>query len=753
MQNQFKNLLIIVESPTKCKTIAGYLKSYTNTCEVIASYGHVRRLPRKSDSVVPDQSFRMKWEEVPTSAKYIQNIVTSVHRIAKANGMVILATDSDREGEAIAWHIAEILREHKIDVPTKRIVFQEITSKSIRNALSNLADLDKKKVDSYFARLSVDYLVGFKLSPILWTKVKGCKSAGRVQSAALRAIVDRELEIIKFQPQKYWTLSATFQIDEHEYAADLTEWQGKKLEQFMWDEQSVSDACKLLKQNKYSIDKVESNTTYRSPNAPFTTSTLQQEAARRLGWKPSKTLKVAQQLYEGVKLQSEQIGLITYMRTDSTNMNEEAVQQCIDIIKKFLGAEYVQPRQYKSKTENAQNAHEAIRPTSFALLPDSIKQYLQDDLYRLYTLIWCRATASQVSDAEYLVTNVIVGGKDGKWKIHGREQKFDGFLRIIPDESNNDQKIYEMKANSTAICKKVDSNEHMTQPKSRFSESGIIKYMDEAGIGRPSTYASIIDTLEAREYIERQGKKIIPLPKGWLVTGFLTESCPKYIKDTFTAEVEDSLDQIAQGSTDWKSVLNEFWKDFSIILDSAAQVDPKTITNRIANRYIDYFFGGEVKCPKCGEGQKVLCVLNDGSFVGCSNHPNCDWRQSFNHKEAILIGYDPESNAEINLKHGQYGYYLNWSGTKKNIPIPDRMVEKINLETALALGKLPKVLGNHPYTNKEIKLGIGRYGSYVLYNSIYVSCPITNIVDMTFEKAVGILGASKKVKKHEELQK
>lgn len=750
MSNRFSKSLIVVESPTKCKTIAGYLKSMDSIYSVVATYGHVRNLPRKNGSVLPEQDFKMIWEESPGSAKHIQEIISRAKEIDNAEGVIILATDADREGEAISWHISEILRSHGVKCEIKRIIFQEITKKSILHAISDPLDLNIKKVHSYFARLGLDYLVGFGISPILWTKVKGCRSAGRVQSAALRAIIDRELEIIRFKPEKYWTLSAQFKIEDREYNADLIEWRGEQLEKFMWNEQSVSEAREVLLKDEYNVEKVETKKHSRAANPPLITSTMQQEASRRFGWRPSRTLKVAQKLYEGVKVHGATIGLITYMRTDSLRISEEALKDCHKTVKSLYGENYLKARQYQNKGGHSQDAHEAIRPTQFSNNPDAIAGFLDEDMIKLYDLIWRRAVASQMSDAEYLITNVMIAGQNGKWKVHGRERKFDGFLKVMADEQEEEnQKIQNISHDAVPSCNDVTANEHLTQAQGRFTEAGLIKHLDDVGIGRPSTYASILETLENREYIERQNKKLVPLVKGWFVTGFLTESCPDYIRDDFTAKVEDDLDRISRGEAEWKGVMGNFWGEFSKVLSEMSKLDPKSIVTKISDRYSDYFFGigGDAKsCPKCHDGHKVLCLMRDGEFVGCSNHPVCDWRQGLNQKEFTVIGIDPDSNEEILLKHGPYGRYLHWANSKRNVPLPEKIAATINLETAVKLGKLPRVIGQHPYTGKEIKVNIGRYGPYIFYNSVYVSCKVENVYDMTLEKAVELLGASKKLK-------
>ena len=739
--------LVIVESPTKAKTMSGY---FQNNFIVLASCGHVRRLPRKNGSVLPQQDFKMIWEDNPNTQKYIDKIIEAAKEVDKSKGEIILATDPDREGESIGNHIATILREKGISCQIKRIIFQEITKSKILEAIRNPSEINKNKVDSYFARLSLDYLVGFTVSPLLWTKLKSCRSAGRVQSAVLRAIIERELEIIRFKAEKYWTLAALFEINKFKYSAQLCEWKKKPLEKFMWTEESVKEAKQILEKDPYRISSIETKKQTRSPAPPFITSTLQQEAAKVLGWSSSKTMRTAQRLYEGVSLGKESTGLITYMRTDSTRISDDSQKQCIQVIKSNFGDEYASPRKFANKSAAAQDAHEAIRPTNFSLTPESLKTSLDQDMLRLYDLVWRRAMMCQMSDAEYLVTNIFIEGENGKWKIHGRKCQFDGFTKLLYEKEEDVQELKNISDKDQTKCEEVKIEEHLTQPKGRFSESSLIKHMDEVGIGRPSTYASIIDTLENREYIDRQNKKILPLPKGWIVTGFLDDHLNKYIKDDFTAKMEEDLDKVNLGEVNWKDMIGEFWQSFEPQIEKIKTGESKEIISDISKKYYDYFVGQEApECPNCGEGKKTLCIFKSSEFLGCSRYPACDWRRGLNQKETKGIGVDPVTNEEIMLKDGKYGKYLSWPESKKNIAVPEQMLKKMDLETALKLKSLPIILGTHPFTKKEIKLNIGRYGLYLEYNGIYVSCKSIGITEMTLEKALDLLGASRKLKKAE----
>ena len=736
--------LVIVESPTKAKTMLGYFPS---NVAVLASCGHVRRLPRRNGSVLPEKDFQMIWEENPSTHKYMEKIIEVAKEIDKNKGEIILATDPDREGESIANHIATILREKKITSRIKRIIFQEITKSKILEAIKNPIDIDQNKVNSYFGRLSLDYLVGFNVSPLLWTKLKSCKSAGRVQSAVLRSIIEREIEILRFKSEKYWTLSSIFNIDNSEYVAQLVEWQKKPLEKFMWNKNSVEKAKDVLQEDVYKIANIETKKQNRSPHPPFITSTLQQEAARILGWNSSKTMKTAQKLYEGLTIDKESTGLITYMRTDSTRISDASVKQCIEVINKTFGKEYVSPRKFTNKSPNTQDAHEAIRPTNFDLAPEKLNSLIDQDMSKLYNLIWRRAMMSQMSDAQYLITNVFIEGANGKWKIHGRKCEFDGFTILLQEKEEEVQELKDL-SGKHPDCKEVKVEEHLTQPKGRFSESSIIKHMDETGIGRPSTYSSIIDTLENREYIARESKRIMPLVKGWIVIGFLDDYLNEYIKDDFTAKMEENLDKVSSGEVNWKDMISTFWNKLNPLIESIKEVQSKKIISDISKKYEDYFIGQETpECPECGKGTKMLCIFKDGEFLGCSKYPTCNWKQGINQKESKAIGNDPNTKEEILIKDGRYGKYLCWPESKKNIAVSEQMLKKMDLETALKLKSLPILLGVHPFTGKEIKMSIGRYGLYLQYDLIYVSCKSIPIKEMTLERALELLGASKKVKK------
>jgi DNA topoisomerase-1 len=740
-----KSYLVIVESPAKCKTISNFLKSLPDKYEVIATYGHIRGLPKRNGSVLPEKDFTMLWERKANSKKHIDSIINHSRKLEKSNGCIILATDADREGEAIAWHVSEILKEEGVNCETRRIVFQEITKKSILKALESMMSLNENKVQSYFSRLSLDYLVGFGLSPILWSKVRGCKSAGRVQSAALRAIVDREFEIVKFVPKKYWDLSCKVEISGNVYYADLCSWDDKPITKFMWTYESALEAKPKLAEDEYKIVEVENKEQSQAPQAPFTTSTLQQEASQKLGWKPSMTMQIAQKLYEGVDMKGEMVGMITYMRTDSMRIEEETLQNINELIKDEYGERYAHRREYVKKTAKAQDAHEAVRPTNFDFSPQKTREYLAEDMQKLYQLIWNRTLASQMSNAEYQVRNIIIGGKYGKWKIHFRERKFDGFLKLIANEENP-ANIPEIQNGEPAKCFEIKVNEHTTVPPGRFTEANLIKHLDEAGIGRPSTYVSIIDTLQKREYIEKSGKQLLPMIRGWIVIGFLKLSCTDYVQDDFTARIEADLDKISGGEIFWRQVLEDFWKQFNPLLKSLRDLDPKGIAANISDLYQDYFFKDkERKCTICNKGQRICCITSNGVFIGCSNYPECKSQESLKGGDAPSsdggIGIDPDTQENILLKRGPYGHYLHWANSRTNVSLPEKMVKDINLEMALKLKSLPKVIGKHSYSDQDVKLHVGQYGPYLSHNGVYASCSVENFWDITLEEAMKILGS------------
>ena len=732
-----KQYLLIVESPAKAKTIFNYLKDSPDQYNVIATYGHIRGLPKKNGSVLPGKNFEMIWERLHTSEKHINAILDHAKKLQ--NGTIILATDSDREGEAIAWHISEVLKESQVTCTTKRIIFQEITRKSIEKALNELGQINIGKVSSYFARLSLDYLVGFGISPILWSKMRGCKSAGRVQSAALRSIVERELEILSFNSQKYWDLTAEMNIDDKNYEASLITWNAKPVTKFMWTGESVKEAQLQLLQCTYKISEIKNKTQSQSPNAPFTTSTLQQEASHKLGFKPAMTMQLAQKLYEGINLEGELVGMITYMRTDSTRIDEGILNELQGVISSQYGSNYAQKRDYSKKNTKVQDAHEAIRPTNFQYPPTKTKSWMDDNMQQLYELIWDRTVASQMSNAEFKVTNVIVSSDLGEWKIHLRDRIFDGFLKLIGTEEKFDRIPDTFQ--DPVKCNKIDINEHTTIPPPRFTEAALIKHLDEVGIGRPSTYVSVMETLQKRQYIQKNGKQLVPMQTGIAVTGFLRLFCSQYIQDDFTAQIEIELDKIAQGELQWQSLMGNFWEKFSSVLEQMSKLDPRKVASDISDLYQLYFFRDKSRDCQCG-GQKICCMTSKGIFIGCNRYPDCTFQEPIQ-TDSIqygVIGQDPVTGENITLKNGPYGHYLRWEEARRNLSVPVKLLKNLDLALALKLKTLPKVLGVHPFSGKEIKLHVGQYLPYLSHNGVYTSCRMENFWDITFEESMEILG-------------
>lgn len=728
-----KKTLLIVESPAKCKTIAGYLPK---NFEVIATYGHIKSLKKSNGSVVPEDDFNMVWEY--NNPARMSEIIKKAKNIDKQNGKIILCPDPDREGAAIAHHLyTEIRPEVKCTID--RAVFNEISKAKIVEAILSPAGIDHHKVDSYFARVAIDYLMGYTLSPFLWKKLKNCKSAGRVQSAVMRAIIDRQTEILEFIPKPYWTLSSLFKIEDYEYVAELYQWMKKPLEKFMWTEETVKEAKEKLAKDSYQIINIEKKESKRAPNAPFTTSTMQQEAASRYGWSPSKTSSVAQNLYEGVSINGEQMGLVTYIRTDSTRIAEDALADCKKVIISRYGDKYAETKRYTTKSKAAQDGHEAIRPVNFNILPWDLD--IPSDQKALYELIWRRTVASQMSSAVYNITNIFIAGHHAEWKIHGREQIFKGFLEVYKIEEPEECISLNIDQKSKVELFKIDINSHSTQPKPQYTEASLIKHMDEVGIGRPSTYAYTLKILEEREYVRKENKKIIPTKKGWIVNGFLDEYCKEYIKDNFTASVEDQLDLIAEGKKQWKEFAAQFWEIFSKIILPINEVESKSIFDIISNKYANYFFGSKDRsCPKCTDGKKILRMLTNGEFIGCSRYPECDWQEN-DTKSGELIGQDPETGSNVLLKKGQHGPYLHWSNENKNISIPINLLASINMDLAIKLKKLPLLIGKHPGTNHDIHLQIGRYGPYLKYNGTFIAFPGKELDNVSLDKAISIIEA------------
>ncbi|USO01022.1 MAG: type I DNA topoisomerase [Alphaproteobacteria bacterium] len=767
--------IVIVESPAKARTIQKYLG---NTYEVIASMGHIRDLPSKDGSVNPDANFAMVWESDPRAKKQI----TAIAKLVKEGSSLILATDPDREGEAISWHIVEALREKKVlkDQPITRVVFHEITKRAVTEAIAKGREVDQNLVDAYLARRSLDYLVGFSLSPILWRKLPGSRSAGRVQSVALRLITERETEIEGFNAQEYWHVEGQFLVGTHKpFVAKLVSYKGEKLDKFsLIKETQTQDVVATLKDLTYAISSVETKQTQRKPAAPFTTSTLQQEAARKLGFGARKTMRIAQQLYEGINIGAESIGLITYMRTDGVTVSQEAIAGARTHIAKAYGGDYLpaDARVYATKTKNAQEAHEAIRPTDITRTPDGVKTYLDDDQLKLYTIVWQRMAASQMANARYDQLSVTINdaSKDHTFRATGSTCTFDGFQRVYRegrDEADEDDETENLlppvKSNERADAKTVTGHQHFTQPPPRYSEASLVKKLEELGIGRPSTYASIISTLLERNYVRLEKKQFIPESRGRIVTAFLEHFFNKYVAYDFTANLEESLDEISRGEKAWLTVLGDFWQNFTAKIADAGELRTSEVLDRLNDDLAQFLFGAQKdrSCPSCSKtdgGTLSLKLGKFGGFIGCSRYPECKFTRQFmdqstaeesitegdgaESNEPKLLGTDPVSGLEITLRKGPYGAYLQWGEATKPKEKPKRATlprgvtpTNLTLEKAIEIGQLPKTLGKEEESGDDVVLNIGRFGPYVKVGKIFASIPSSmDIFEISLAEAIDL---------------
>ncbi len=771
--------LVVVESPSKAKTINKYLG---NDYTVLASYGHIRDLPSKNGSVDPDNKFAMTWEMDARSKKQVADLISA----AKKADEVILATDPDREGEAISWHVQNVLQDQKAlkSIPFSRVVFHEITKNAILKALESPRPLDDKLVDAYLARRALDYLVGFNLSPVLWRKLPGSRSAGRVQSVALRIITDREAEIERFVPTEYWSIIGQFAPSSgNAFEARLTHLNGEKLDKFsIGDEGAAMTAVKTIEAQSYAIKSVETKETKRNPTAPFTTSTLQQEASRKLRFGAKRTMQIAQKLYEGVSLGGETVGLITYMRTDAVTVSQEAVAATRNMISREYGDNYLpkSPRMYKSKAKNAQEAHEAIRPTNVTNSPKAIKSALSDDEFKLYDLIWKRMVASQMESARFNQLTIDIASEDNKitFRATGSTLIFDGFLKLYEEgkdteEEDGAQRLPNVKQGESASLESVTPNQHFTQPPPRFTEASLVKRLEELGIGRPSTYASIMATLLDRNYVRLEKRQLIPEGLGRVVTTFLVHYFQKYLEYDFTARLEEQLDDISNGDENWEKALVEFWQPFKSAVDETSPLRVGEVIDHLNEDLAPFLFpkvegvDDPRKCQACDDGQLSLKLGRYGAFVGCSNYPDCNnTRQLGKSKaedgdedqaqaaavkfETKVLGQDPDTGDDVTLRKGPYGFYYQWgeaTGKGKAKTKPKRVAlakgkapDDATLEDALEAGALPKTLGKHPETKEEIILGLGRFGPYVKYQGKFVSIPKDrDHLKVTLDDAVDII--------------
>jgi DNA topoisomerase-1 len=741
--------IIVVESPAKAKTLHKYLgPGY----EVLASFGHVRDLPAKNGSVDPDHDFRMVWEVDDKSRKRLDDIA----RALKGASKLILATDPDREGEAISWHVLEVLKQKNAlkKQPVERVVFNAITKQAVLDAMKHPRDIDAALVDAYLARRALDYLVGFTLSPVLWRKLPGARSAGRVQSVALRLVCDRELEIEKFVAREYWSLVVTLATPRGEtFGARLVGADGQKIQRLDIGSGAEAEAFKrALESAAFAVAAVEARPTKRNPPPPFTTSTVQQEASRKFGFAPAHTMRIAQRLYEGVDIEGDTVGLITYMRTDGVDIAEEAITAARRVIGADYGARYLppSPRKYLTKAKNAQEAHEAIRPTDVGRRPAQVRRLLDNDQARLYELIWLRTMASQMESAELERTTADISAHAGSRVIElratGTVVKFDGFLTLYQEgrddepEDEESRRLPEMSAGERLSKRKIDANQHFTEPPPRYSEASLVKRMEELGIGRPSTYASILQVLKDRGYVRIEKKRLVPDDKGRVLTAFLESFFARYVEYDFTADLEEQLDRISNNEIAWRDLLRDFWREFTVAVGDIKELRVAQVIDALDEMLAPHLFppredGSDPrKCPSCETGRLSLKLGKFGGFIGCSNYPECRYTRALapgngaNGDSGMKkLGEDRATGLEVTVRTGRFGPYIQL-GEAANGEKPKRASlpkgtspEDVDLDRALALLSLPREVGKHPEGGEPIVAGIGRFGPYVQHGKTFAT--------------------------------
>jgi DNA topoisomerase-1 len=758
--------VVVVESPTKAKNINKYLGA---GYRVLPSYGHVRDLPEKDGSVRPDEDFRIIYELLADREKRVAEIA----RALKTADHLYLATDPDREGEAISWHLLAALKEKNAinGVGVRRVVFHEITKRAVLEAMRQPRDLHDGLIDAYQARRALDYLVGFTLSPVLWRKLHGARSAGRVQSVALRLICERENEIEAFRAQEYWTIQAAFATPrDATFEARLTLLDGKKLDKFdLATEADARRAVAAIEARAFQVESLEKKQVQRHPAPPFATAGLQQEAARKLGFSAERTMRTAQRLFEGVNLDGDTVGLITYMRTDSVQLSGEALAACRRQIAQVYGDRYLpeKPRTYKTRTKNAQEAHEAIRPTDIGRAPQAVGRFLDDDQRRLYELIWKRTLASQMASAllDRVTAEIASADRQVGLRATGSTIAFDGFLKLYQegrddpaDDDENGGLLPPMAPGEPLRSGAVTPRQHFTEPPPRYTEASLVRQLEELGIGRPSTYAAILSVLQERNYVRLENRRFVPEERGRVVTAFLVGFFDQYVQPAFTADLETQLDEVAAGSRHWKQVLREFWDPFSEQVDEVKERRIAEVIEALNELLAPHLFppredGADPRtCPVCGSGRLSLKLGRFGAFVGCSNYPECRYTRRLGEpltaaqddaepKERVL-GVDPDTSEEVRLKRGPYGPYVQRgageSAKRSSLP-PNLTADQLDLATALKLLTLPRELGRHPETGQPIEVGINRYGPYIKHDRFVRLGPEDDVLSLGMNRAIALL--------------